>query len=352
MILVFFMKFNNSKAVKHLGESTIIHLIEEMVLEKTNKPLLHDDAFFLEISPSIAPTSQLELVLSLNTDMLVATTDVPTQMSYPQIGFKSVLMNISDLIVKGVKPKAVIISLGLPADLMSDDLTALVEGIIDCCVKYDVDYIGGDVNETKELVINPTVLGWQEQNKILYRKGMNKGDILATNGKFGLTGVGFDILLNKGSYEQLLGPFNKSIQSVLNPRVGLEALVLSSKHLATATIDSSDGLSKSLRELMISNPGLGFEINFDHNLYEEETKAYSSDVDVALEDLVFSGGEEFIHLFTIRPEDFEEAKKTVQISGGVLYKIGKVIDDPEIYILSDTKKYPLSANGYEHFTPK
>ena len=130
--------------------------------------------------------------------------------------------------------------------------------------------------------------------------GLAVGDILATNGKFGLTGVGFDILLNRGEDVDDFPKYRRSIMSVLEPKIsGVEALLLSDRQLATSSIDSSDGFSKLLLDLMKSNPNLGFEIDFDENLFEFEARMYSQEFNIPLEDLVFNAGEEYIHFFTI-----------------------------------------------------
>ena len=103
---------NNNPQIGNLGELRLIKLIEDLVLKKTGKELLRDDSFFFPLK-----NEELDNNLILNSDMLVSTTDIPTQMSSYQIGRKSVIMNISDLIVKGVKPRGIIISLGLPKEL-------------------------------------------------------------------------------------------------------------------------------------------------------------------------------------------------------------------------------------------
>ncbi len=341
---------NNKRELKDLGETRIINLIEELIYKKTKKFLIRDDAFFYEISNYEHDKAQNRTVLVLNTDMLVSTTDVPKPMNYFQIGFKSVLINLSDIIVKGVKPKAIFISLGLPFDLKIHEFKSLMNGIIECCIQYNIEYIGGDINQTKEIIINPTIFGIQEKNRILYRKGMKSGDLVVANGKFGLTGVGFDILLNKQKPLDAFKAFQNAINSILNPELGFEGLILSKYELATASIDSSDGLAKSLRELMVSNSGLGFEIMMDENLIDMEAKKYSAEFNVSLEDLIFNGGEEFIHLFTINPKKYKRAKKIIRENKGTLLKIGVVIDDSEIYISNKGKKYKLKIKGYEHFT--
>ncbi len=338
----------NNSHIGSLGEIKLIKLIEELVLKKTRKVLLSDDAFFFSIKDE-----NLDDNIVFNSDMLVSSTDVPPQMSSYQIGRKSVIMNVSDLVVKSVKPRGIIISLGLPKDFRKGDFIDLITGIIDCCVKYDLDYIGGDINETKELIINPTVFGFKNPSDIIYRKGIKPGNILVVNKKFGLTGVGFNILLDKSGDIKDFKDYERSIRSVLEPDIpGNEAYILSKKKFATSSIDSSDGLSKSLQDLMLSNPKLGFEIFFNEDLIDLEAIQYTKEFDISLEKLVFNGGEEFNHLFGLDPKDFSAAQKAIKAKGGQIFKIGNVISKETIHFLKEGKVKELNSYGFEHFSKR
>lgn len=338
----------NNLQIGKLGEKKLLKIIEAVVLKKSGKELLNDDSFFFDFE-----NKNLDGNIVLNSDMLVSTTDVPPQMNSYQIGRKSVIMNMSDLLVKGVKPRGLIISLGLPKEMKEHEFIDLLKGIIDCSLKYDVDYIGGDLNETKELIISPTVFGFKKASNIIYRKGAKVGDILIANSKFGLTGVGFNILLKKKGYLKDFPKYKRSIMSVLEPEIsGKEAFILSEKNLTTASIDSSDGLYKSLTDLMISNPNRGFELQFDENLIDNEAINYSNEFNVSLEELVLNGGEEFIHLFTINPNDLNEAQKGIQSIGGHIFKIGKIISEEYIYISKEGGKKEIKNYGFEHFIKK
>jgi len=336
---------NKNDIVSGIGEVKLIHIIEEIILKKTGKELVRDDSFFYKVENRNDPFN-----LVLNSDMFNATTDAPNQMSFYQMGRKSVLMNISDLLVKGVKPEGIIVSLGLPEELKVLDFTRLIEGIIDYSNTWNLNYIGGDINSTQDLIINPTVFGFKKRSKIIYRKGVKPGNIVAINNKFGLTGIGFDIILNKKGRLEDFSEYERAIKSVLEPSgLGIEGLILADNELATGSIDSSDGLSKSLKDLMLSTSELGFEIEFDENLIHSDALRYSKEFMISLEKLVFSAGEEFIHLFTIDRKNYEVAQKLVSSQGGKLFNVGKVIPEEKIYYLKEGKRFELKNQGYEHF---
>ncbi len=338
----------NNLQIGDLGEKKLIEIIEDLVLKKTGKELLKDDSFFFEFKGK-----KFDGNIIFNSDMLVSTTDVPSLMSSYQIGKKSVLMNISDLLVKGVKPRGIIISFGLPKELKKTEFVDVLNGVIDSCMKFDMDYIGGDLNETKELIINPTVFGFKKPSSIIYRKGIKVGDILIANNKFGLTGVGFDILINKKGDLHDFPKYKRSIMSILKPELtGIEAFILSERNLATSSIDSSDGLSKSLEDLMLSNPNIGFELDFNENLIDKEAVQYSNEFNVSLEELVLNGGEEFIHIFTLDPKDLNKAQNEIQSKNGHLFRIGKIISEENIFIIKESERKEIKSHGFEHFREK
>jgi thiamine-monophosphate kinase len=335
-------KYDNISAV---GEVKLISIIEDIILKKTGKQIIRDDSFFYEIDKK-----RDKDVLVLNSDMFNATTDAPEQMNFYQMGRKSVLMNISDLIVKGVKPVGLIISLGFPEDLMVSDYEKLIEGIVDYSKVWNLDYLGGDINTSQEIIINPTVFGFKKQDCIIHRNGVKVGNIVAINNKFGLTGIGFDILLNRNGKLEDFSKYKRAINAVLEPiELGKEGIILAEKRLATASIDSSDGLLKSLKDLMLSNPKLGYEIELNEVLIHPDATEYSKEFLVSLEKLIFYGGEEFIHLFTIDSRNYEIAQKLVSTKGGRLFKVGRVIPGEKIYYLKEGKRIELKNQGYEHF---
>ena len=331
--------------VSAIGEVKLIRIIEDIILKKTGKQLIRDDSFFFEINKRKDKDN-----LVLNSDMFNATTDAPKQMNFYQMGRKSVLMNISDLVVKGVKPRGIVVSLGLPSDLLVLQFTEVIKGIIEYSNKWDLQYLGGDLNKVDEVIINPTVFGFKNLKNIIFRKGIKEGDILLITNKFGLTGVGFDILLNKKGGSEKYSKYDRSIKSVLEPNLPeIEAYLLSAKGLASASIDSSDGLVKSIRDLMLSNKNIGFEIEFDENLIDAEAIEYSNEFNISLEDLIFNGGEEFIHLFTVHPENYGEATELVKAHGGSLFKVGKAISEERLYVYKDIERKEITSRGYVHF---
>ena len=103
---------SDSTKLREFGEKKLISIIEDIIFQKTGNHLLKDDSFFYKID-NFSP----DKVLVFNSDMFVSTTDAPKKMTFYQMGRKSILMNISDLVVKGVHPIGAFISIGLPPNL-------------------------------------------------------------------------------------------------------------------------------------------------------------------------------------------------------------------------------------------
>ena len=144
------MSSNNN--IANIGEIRLIEIIHNLVFKETGECLIKDDVFFFE-------SQDMNNLIVLNSDMFISTTDAPIEMNYFQMGHKSVVMNLSDLVVKGIEPKAIIISLGLPYNLLLSQFEDLIMGIISCSKKWNLKYLGGDLNKAKEIIINPTVFG-------------------------------------------------------------------------------------------------------------------------------------------------------------------------------------------------
>ena len=326
--------------IKDLGEKELIKRIQNLIpIPKSELLGNQDDVFLFKQNSSN--------FIVLNTDMLVGKTDVPPMMDYFQVGVKAAIMNVSDLIVKGIIPKSIIVSLGLPPNLKVENFEKIIKGIYFIAHKYDIDYIGGDINEACDLIIDITIMG-ELNNTLIPRSGIKPGDSIITTGKFGFTTAGLHLLLN---HEKIEDEFKIFKNAVLEPTIKYkEILAIASQDGIIGSIDSSDGLAASLFDLMEENQ-VGFEIN---NLFiEPRLEKFSRRYKIPIEDLLFLGGEEYHAIFIINPDYWKEIKKFAEINGYYIQKIGKVIDQKKI--LYQNKKLgikrEITKRGFEHFIP-
>ena len=135
-----------------LGERKIIELIWKQLETMPKMPVAFGD----DVSGCDLKDGRLAI---LKTDMLVGKTDVPPSMSLWQAARKSVVMNISDFAAKGVKPIAMLVSLGLPIKLTRRNIEEIGKGLNAGAREYGAYIIGGDTGEASDLVISLSLFG-------------------------------------------------------------------------------------------------------------------------------------------------------------------------------------------------
>lgn len=327
-----------STTIKSLGERRIIECIRNHLDLMPNIGVPFGD----DISAYELENGWLAV---LKTDMLTDKTDVPKEMSLWQAARKTIVMNVSDFAAKGVKPSAVIVSLGLPRTFSLRDVEEIASGLNAGAREYGAYVIGGDTGETSDLIIAVSLFGTSEKKDIMLRKGANIGDIVAVTGLFGKTAAGLKLLLEGLSvspdYREIL------ISSVCAPKARLaEGLILRASKAVTASIDSSDGLAWSLYELSKIND-VGFLINKVPIAQEVHQFAESNRLNPL--ELAFYGGEEYELVVTIKPELLKKTIKAIEKIGSCLIPIGKVIKEPQILVEINGKKDIIEPRGWEHF---
>ncbi len=287
-------------------------------------------------------------VAVLKTDMLVDKTDVPRNMSLWQVARKAVVMNVSDFAAKGVQPKAILVSLGLPRRLTVKDIEEMACGLNAGAQEYGAYVIGGDTNEASDLVISISLFGTAEKKALMLRKGAKPGDILAVTGFFGKSASGLCLLTGDFSASPNLREI--LMQAVFMPNARLkEGLVLSRSGAVSAAIDSSDGLAWSLHEIGRMSD-VGFII--DSVPVAEEVRRFAEFNQLDPLELALYGGEEYELVVTVKPKEWVQAETAVEKVGGCLLPIGKVTRDKQVLLDADGKKLAVEARGWEHFKSK
>ena len=324
-------------SAKELGERKIIELILECLEQMPNMPVpFGDDASAVDMGH--------DKLAVINMDMLVGKTDVPTTMSLWQAARKAVIMNISDLAAKGAQPLALLASIGVPPDLTETDIQQIGKGLNAGAREYNAYILGGDTNEASDLIISCMALGVCSKHHLIKRSGAKPGEYVAVTGSFGKAASGLKILMNSLSAPENSGVL---VDSVLMPKARVkEGLVLAQSRLATASIDSSDGLAWSLHELSRAS-NVGFHLDKLPVAPEVESFAEIHGFDSV--ELALYGGEEYELLVTIKPKLWQEAKKAVENVGGSLIKLGRVTEEKQLLLQTDGKLVSIEARGWEHF---
>ncbi len=328
---------NKGNTVRDLGERGLIRWFQDLITP-------YEKAILSGMEDAVAVPFEEE-VLIVNTDMLVESTDVLPGMTASEIAWKAGVMGLSDLGAKGAQPLGMVVSLGLREDTSVNFAAALVGGLNCVCREHDTYYLGGDTNQCLELVIDCTAFGKIPQDQILERKGAIPGDVIAVTGEFGFTGALFEAIL--GGKNKPVNLVKQIREKALSPRARIrEGHALAKAKVASAAIDSSDGLAWSLHELAAASR-VGFRIdNLPISVICEEYAA-ANQLDVI--DLTLYGGEEFELVVTIPETQWTLALQVVKNAGGTLIPIGKIVEEDEkILVVNDVEK-AIKPQGYEHF---
>ncbi|RJS68363.1 thiamine-phosphate kinase [Candidatus Bathyarchaeota archaeon] len=322
-----------------LGEREIIEKIWGCLDKMPRMPVpFGDDVSAVELGDG-------KLVV-LKTDMLVAETDVPPGMSLRQAARKAVVMNVSDFAAKGVKPIAMLVSLGLPKKLTAEEnVEEIGRGLNAGAREYNAYIIGGDTNEASDIVISVSLFGIAKKDALMLRSEAKPEDLVAVTGGFGKTTAGLKILLDGLKAPEKLRKI--LVNSVLMPYARLrEGLALSRTRAVTASIDSSDGLAWSLHEIARAS-SVGFSIT--HLPIAKEAAEFARINNLDPLELTLYGGEEYELVLTIKPNLWEKAEKAVEKVGGKLIRIGRVTAEEQITLEINGEKHVVEPRGWEHF---
>jgi len=244
-----------------MDEKAIINLI----IKKVGHPTFPISKIGDDVA--VIPFENQSLVMT--SDMLVFNTDVPPGMSYSQIARKSIVMSVSDLSSKGVIPFGVLVSLGITRSMKRSEIESLIDGFSSATHDFNVKIVGGDVNETSELVINCSMFGFSDS--IVKRGGAHPNELVVVSGPFGLPASGLKILLEKTMVDKRFKI--NALNSLYVPTPPFELGVeLHKKGIPTSSIDSSDGLAISLYEIS-EQSGVSIRISYSSPPYNTSSSA-------------------------------------------------------------------------------
>ena len=261
-------------------------------------------------------------------DMLIQSRHFPENMSYFDMGFKSVTVNVSDLAAMGAEPLGFLLSLAIPKDLEVDSFKQIIEGVLSACDHYSIPLIGGDTNEAYEIIISGTALGLSDNP--LMKDTYEIGDLIAVTGDIGLAALGFELETLDNIYTK------KSLKPEARIR---EGLIL--KDFASSATDITDGLASELYE--IKRDGFGFVIFEEFLGITDEYKQISEKLNLDYLDLILHVGEDFELLFTISKENLEKLPIDCKV-------IGEVTDSDVVELaLENGFIEEIENRGYEHY---
>ena len=276
-----------------------------------------------------AVTPFLDLNLISTCDMLIQSRHFPKNMSYFDMGFKAVTVNVSDLAAMGAEPLGFLLSIAIPKDLEVDSFKQIIDGVFKACDYYSIPLIGGDTNEASEIIISGTALGTCD--KPLMKNTYKQGDLVAITGDIGLAALGFELETLDNIY----------VEKALKPKARIKEGQILKDYGATSATDITDGLASELYE--IKKDGFGFMIHEELLGITDEYKDLAGSLKLDYLDLVLHVGEDFELLFTISKDDLEKLPIDYKV-------IGEVTDSDVVEItLENGFVDKIKNKGYEHY---
>jgi len=190
----------------------------------------------------------------LTTDMLHDRTDFPPGTTRYTAGWRAVGASLSDVAAMGADATAAVAVYAAPT-FAEGELTDFLDGASDVCEAVDAEYVGGDLDGHQEFTVATTALG--ETDDPVLRSGASPGDAVCVTGTLGRSAAALR-LFERGDGEcgdaerGERGDTGHSDIERANDLFRFEPRVAAGRVLAdhaTAMMDSSDGLARSLHQL-------------------------------------------------------------------------------------------------------
>lgn len=340
---------SNRTELSTLGEFGLIkHLTENIVLQNESSIKgVGDDAAVLDYkSKQIVVTTDL-LLEGIHFDLAY----VPLQ----HLGYKAVVVNLSDVYAMNAIPKQITVSIGTSNRFSVEAVEELYKGIYIACEKYGVDLVGGDTSSSMSgLVISVTAIGEAEKENIVYRSGAKDSDLICVTGDLGGAYMGLQLL----EREKKIFRENPKIQPDLagndyilerqlkpEARKDISTLLKALNIVPTSMIDISDGLASELLHICTQSE-LGCTVYEDKIPIDPTTynKAREFNLDPTV--CAMSGGEDYELLFTIDLKDYDKIKGNPDVT-----VIGHMTNKSAGYqlVTKSGSQHPITAQGWDAF---
>lgn len=231
-----------------------------------------------------------------------------TYVPLKHLGYKSAVVNFSDLYAMNAVPRQITVSLGISKRFTVEHMEALYSGLRLACDIYGVDLVGGDTTTSRSgLVISITCIGEAPKDKIVYRSGARATDLICVSGDLGAAYMGLQLLerekVASAGQKDFIPSFQGKeylVERQLKPEARkdiIEALA-KSDILPTAMMDISDGLSSELLHICKAS-GTGCRIYEDRIPIDYQTAIMAEELNMNLVTAAMNGGEDYELLFTV-----------------------------------------------------
>ena len=300
----------------------------------------------------------------VTTDMLMEGVHFDlTYIDLQHLGWKSAMVNISDIFAMNGTPRQMTVSLALSKRFTVEDMEQFYSGLRMACDKWGVDVIGGDTTSSYTgLAISITCIGEARKEDIVYRNGAKETDLVCVSGDLGAAYMGLQLLeREKAVYYQMVDEAKKNgkpapdfqpdfagKEYLLQRQLKTEARgdIINKLHEAgirpTAMMDISDGLSSELMHIC-KQSGVGCRI-FEKQLpIDYQTAVMAEELNMNVTTCALNGGEDYELLFTVPIGDHEKIQQIEDVK-----LIGHITNASlgQVLVTRDDQEFALKAQGW------
>ena len=297
-----------------------------------------------------------------------------TYIDLKHLGYKSAMVNISDIFAMNGTPRQITVSLALSKRFTVEDMEEFYAGLRLACEKWGVDIVGGDTTSSYTgLAISITCIGEAKKEDIVYRNGAKNTDLVCVSGDLGAAYMGLQLLEREKSvyYGQVNDAKKKGDKKALEELAHFAPDFAGKEYLLqrqlqteargdiiqklreagirpTAMMDVSDGLSSELMHIC-KQSGVGCRIYEKEIPIDYQTAVMAEEMNMNVTTCALNGGEDYELLFTVPIGDLEKVKELddVRLIGHITEaKYGLQL------VTRDNQEFELKAQGWNPLSEK
>lgn len=354
--------------ISKLGEFGLIHHLTDNIKIKNESTVkgVGDDCAVLHY-----PDSEV----LVTTDMLMEGVHFDlTYIDLQHLGYKSAMVNISDIFAMNGTPRQLTVSIALSKRFKVEDMEEFYSGLRMACDKWGVDIVGGDTTSSYTgLAISITCIGEARKEDIVYRNGAKDTDLICVTGDLGAAYMGLQLLEREKSvyYQQVDEARKKNDKHALEELKGFQPDFAGKEYLLqrqlqteargdiiarfrelnirpTAMMDISDGLSSELMHIC-KQSNCGCRIYEKNIPIDYQTAVMAEELNMNVTTCVLNGGEDYELLFTVPIGDHEKIQQmdNVKLIGHITRpELGQML------VTRDNQEFELKAQGWNPLSEK
>ena len=354
-------------------------LIERLTKDLVNK----NESTKYGVGDDCAVLSYPDTQVLVTTDLLMEGVHFDlTYIDLQHLGYKSAMVNISDIFAMNGTPRQITVSMALSKRFTVEDMEQFYSGLRLACDKWNVDIVGGDTTSSYTgLAISITCIGEARKEDVVYRNGAKNTDLICVSGDLGAAYMGLQLLeREKSVYYSQLNDLNKKIalaqkngdqQQISNLKSQISNLgqpdfsgkeYLLQRQLQTeargdiiqrlreagirptAMMDVSDGLSSELHHIC-KQSHVGCRIYEKELPIDYQTAVMAEELNMNVTTCALNGGEDYELLFTVPIGDLEKVKALDDV-----HLIGHITEEKFglQLVTRDNQEFELKAQGWNH----